>query len=264
MSSVKEPNYYSTDLHNRYARTPKEYVRLFRGANAHHIAVGEASVWYLYSDEAVPNILKEVPEAKFIVCLRNPVEMAYSLHGQQLVSVNEQLTDFNQAWNAQPQRAQGLSVTRFCQDHRLLLYGPICSFGEQLGRLFGLCDRRQIHVVFLEDIKGDAEAVYGKVLHFLDVPNDDRRNFEVVNAASERRSLRLVKAIKHANNFRRRLGIPRLGTGIMPLMNRLNLRASRRAPMNVATRKMLANYFRSDVERLEYVLEKKLGHWQKE
>ena len=47
----------------------------FRATNAEHTAIGEASPYYLLSNCPVDNILNENMGSKFIVCLRNPIEM---------------------------------------------------------------------------------------------------------------------------------------------------------------------------------------------
>lgn len=262
MSPVKEPHFYSTDLKNRQARTRKEYERLFRGVSASHTAVGEASVWYLYSELAVPNILAEIPDAKFIVCLRNPVEMAYSLHGQQILANNEQIKDFVEAWNAQDQRSRSENVTRLCVDPKLLLYGPACKLGAQLQRLLALCGPEQVKVVFLEDMKKDAASVYQDVLKFLDVVGDTRTTFPVVNAASERRSQALSRAVKATSLMRRRLGVPRLGTGLMSFIDRINRQKSTRESMKPKARCMLIDYFQQDMVLIEKLTGRTLDHWK--
>ena len=56
MSAVKEPHFFNTD-DRRFISTLEAYENLFRAASSDHCAVGEASVWYLSSTEAVRNIL---------------------------------------------------------------------------------------------------------------------------------------------------------------------------------------------------------------
>jgi hypothetical protein len=53
----------------------KDYLKLFRNAGA-AIAVGEASVCYLWSATAAQNIFARVPNARIIMILRDPVERA--------------------------------------------------------------------------------------------------------------------------------------------------------------------------------------------
>lgn len=262
MPPVKEPHFYSKDLANQQAPTRAEYDRLFKGATTQHKAVGEASVWYLYSKEAVSNILSEIPDAKFIVSLRNPIDMAYSLHRQQIVATNETIEDFNKAWNAQGQRKQGINIPRRCEDPRLLLYGQICMLGMQMDLLFTTCKREQVYVAFLDDIEIDAKAVYEDILDYLKVPSDHRTSFEVVNVASQRRSMALARSIKSVNLARQRIGIPRLGTGLMPLMDRLNRRKCQQSAMNGTTRDFLKSYFEEDIQLLERVLNRQLRNWR--
>ena len=262
LSPMKEPNFYCTDLRISNGRSRGEYERLFKGGGPAHLAIGEASVWYLYSRQAIQNILKELPQAKFIVCLRNPVEMAYSLHGQHIMAANEHIKAFDRAWEAQSQRVQGENISRLCVDSKLLLYGPICKLGEQIERLYRICHPDRIHAVFLDDIKADAGAEYLKVLKFLGVEDDGRMEFLVVNPASKRRFPRLHKAVKTLNMSRRRLGVPRIGTGVMRQLNRLNRRESERGGLDESTRSKLIAYFIADIEKLENLFGRDLGHWK--
>ncbi len=56
-----------------------DYLRLFRNADG-ETAIGEASVCYLWSDSAAANIRRSIPDARIILILRNPVEMAFSMY----------------------------------------------------------------------------------------------------------------------------------------------------------------------------------------
>ena len=261
MSPIKEPHYYSTDISNQQARTREEYGRLFDGVSAEHQAIGEASVWYLYSHVAVANILRDVPDAKFIVCLRNPVEMAFSLHGQQLMAGNENIKDFRRAWEAQEERARTKRAPAFCEDYKLLLYDQACHLGGQMQRLFTQVAHDRVETIFFDDFKSDAAGCYRKVLRFLQVEDDGRTTFPVVNAASERRSLVLRRTMKAVNRFKKKYGLPALGTGLMPVLNKWNRRSGRRARMDENMQQMLKEYFAEDVRQLEAVTGRDLGGW---
>jgi hypothetical protein len=263
MPRIKEPNYYSTDLKNRRVQTINEYQRFFNKATEMHSAVGEASVYYLYSLEAVSNILIEIPDAKFIVCLRNPVDMAYSLHGQQVFAAYEHVRNFQQAWELQAKRAEGLEVTRFCDDSKLLLYGPICLLGEQLQRLYGIVPRTQVLPLLLDDMKLDPRSVYLKVLRFLDVPDDGKKEFPVHNVAKERGLPVFYKAMRIIYKIRRKVGIPRFGTGIMAIFSKINKKKSSRQMLTSSARAELYEYFKSDIDLLENLLSQDLSSWKK-
>lgn len=84
MSPIKEPHYFNTDTKYNSCRSLQEYQRLFAGVTSNHLAIGEASTGYLYSKVAVENIEKYSPGARYIVCLRNPIQMAVALHEEEL------------------------------------------------------------------------------------------------------------------------------------------------------------------------------------
>ena len=103
---MKEPHFFNTD-DRRLISTLEAYEDLFRPASSGHCALGEASVWYLSSTEAVHNILAYQPNARFIVMVRNPVEMAPALHAEMLITGHENVHDFSTAWRYQEERRQG-------------------------------------------------------------------------------------------------------------------------------------------------------------
>ena len=105
-SPTKEPHFFNTD-HKRFLNSLQSYEKLFAGASKHHCSVGEASVWYMYSSAAVPNILEYNSDAKFIVMLRNPIEMAPSLHEELVFTGREDVNEFSEAWQLQDLRRNG-------------------------------------------------------------------------------------------------------------------------------------------------------------
>ena len=57
MPQIKEPHYFAADFPTyRTIHTEPEYLRLFSPARPEQTAVGEASVFYLFSQVAVRNL----------------------------------------------------------------------------------------------------------------------------------------------------------------------------------------------------------------
>ncbi len=76
-SVPKEPFYWASDFPAQRALygfdTRAAYETLYASSESRAAAYrGDGSTTYLYSATAVPAILAEVPEAKFIVCVRDP------------------------------------------------------------------------------------------------------------------------------------------------------------------------------------------------
>ena len=116
MSPIKEPHFFCSDFNVVIIPNEAEYYRLFKKAGDQHMAVGEASTSYLYSQVAVPRIERELPGAKYIVMVRNPVEMAYSLHEEFVFLGAEHIHDFEMAWRLSPKRRAGRIVSRWCSE----------------------------------------------------------------------------------------------------------------------------------------------------
>jgi uncharacterized protein with GYD domain len=96
VSRPKEPHYFCDDWDYYYApgeRTQEHYLHLFDDATDDHLAIGEASVWYLYSTTAARNIAAFDPAMRVIVMVRNPVELVPSLHSQLRYMLDEDEPD---------------------------------------------------------------------------------------------------------------------------------------------------------------------------
>ena len=262
MPRFKEPHFFNSD-HN-FINTPSwdHYRSLFRDADPGlHRAVGEASVWYLYSERAVPEILRHFPEARLIALVRNPVEMAYALFEQQRFSGMEHLRDFEAAWRAQAQRKEGRNVASFCREPKHLLYAEACSLGCQLERLHAVARPEQILTLVLDDFRQDPRAQYLRVLEFLGLEDDQRREFPVLNSAKSRRLPMLTRMVGRLNRFKNKLGIWNRGLGILAALDAWNIRYRPRQRMPEDLRAELESFFSEEIDRLQFLLQRDLTHW---
>ncbi|MCG8345752.1 MAG: sulfotransferase [Chlorobiales bacterium] len=209
MSPIKEPHYYSTDLGNRTVKSAKQYAKLFQNAKEYHKAVGEASTWYLYSKEAVANIERTNPGAKYIVMTREPADMAYSLYLHNFRVTYENERTFEAAWRLQEIRAAGNSIPRSCPEPDMLKYYSACALGSLLQVLLDKVPQKRILLLSLEDVSKDPAGHYRCVLQFLDVEDDNRSSFPVANASRQYRSRLFQKILKAGAKARQALGIMR-------------------------------------------------------
>lgn len=267
MSPVKEPGFYSTDIGSDKI-TRHEYESLFTMAENNYEAIGEASTSYLFSQVAVPSIEKELPNSRYIVMVRNPVDMAYSFYEQCFFLGYENIKDFAEAWRLSGERAKGYAVTKGYYEPRLLDYKSVCRLGEQLERLFLSVPRERVLVLVLDDVKADPRHEYIKVLEFLGVPDDGRMEFPVKNSAKERRWQWLPNVVSGAGEISARikkwLGISRTkGTGFLQVINKINTRYRRRTPMTNELRRELIHYFEQDIRLLSRLLDRDLSRWTK-
>lgn len=254
MAPQKEPHFFNTD-DRQGVTTLVQYEDLFRNAQKEHVAVGEASVWYLSSSHAVNNILEYNPNARFIVMVRNPIEMAPALHGQMLIGGLECVRDFSQAWNLQEERRQGRRLPALSWTRRRFLYGDICSVGAQLDRLLSLVPAHRVLVIVLDDLRADPRREYFRALTFLGVHDDERFDFPIYNTAVLLRWPSLQRFFFCLSEIKTRLGIESR-SGFLDRLEPINWVSKSRPPLPPALETALKKYFSGDVNLLCRLLDR--------
>lgn len=269
-SEPKEPHHFATDMPTHCpGTTDEEYLRRYFGhCGADARAVGEGSVHYLFSRVAVDNILRFRPEARFIVMLRDPVDLVHAYHQEMLWQYSEDVLDFERAWDLQGPRRAGERIPPTCRDPRVLQYREIGSLGSQLERLLGKVPRERVHVVIFDDFVDATKEVYEAALRFLGLPSDGREQFPRVNPA-KRHALRPLgrftqrpprRLVGWAQKVKDWLGIERLG--IVKALRAWNRRAAERPPLRPGFRERLRREFEDEVTKIERLTGRDLGGWR--
>jgi hypothetical protein len=186
MSIPKEPHYFSTDFpHHRNTDDFQTYLRFFEEDKK---LKGEASVWYLVSDNAVQNIITYNPAAKFIIMLRNPLTMLPSLHAQLLYNSDERIGSFTAAWNYSDYRRMGKKLPRTCRQSVILDYKNIAKYDKQIIRVFKLVPREQVLIIEFEEFVQNTQAQFFRILKFLGLEAIDLKEVIVKNPRKKHRS----------------------------------------------------------------------------
>jgi hypothetical protein len=269
MSGIKEPHFFAQDL-GTYPRIqrPDEYAAMFAPATEAHQRVGEASVYYLRSTVAIPNIRDFNPDARLIAMFRNPVDMVYSFHSQLLYVAEESERDFETAWRLQERRARGLDLPPRSRGAFLLQYAELGRFGTQVERMLSAFPRSQVKLILFDDFAASPQAVYDDVIEFLGLPHDGRTEFPRINDNKRaridwlRRFARkpppmLRSAIRGLKDA---IGSEGLSTAKKKLVA-LNTTKERRPPLSAEFRAELVEVFREEVALLGRLLPRDLSHW---
>jgi hypothetical protein len=264
-SNPKEPSYFCTDFPG-YADvgSDAEYLRTYFGhCKQPHQLLGEGSATYLYSRTAVRNILAFNERARFIVMLRNPVDMVHALHSQFLYDGAEDVKDFEVAWSLQSRRRSGYGIPAGCIEPSFLQYGEVGRLGEQLHRLFADAGRDRCLLLMIEGLAKTPAKVYGRVLEFLALGDDDRKEFRRLNENKEHRLHALGMSLASIRDKPPRIllsipGLRQLGRMLM----RLNSVKTARPALRAEFRGQLVESFSDDIARLEIYLQRDLGHWR--
>ena len=253
MSVPKEPHYFSTDLNldekSRAAQSLDLYKKCFGEMDARY-KLGEASVFYLHSQVAIPGIMAKNPAAKIFVFLRNPVDMAISLHQQFAQNLWED-QPFELAWESCLAGGMQREVPRECPSQELLNYHQLCLLGEQSQRLLDCAPRQNVEFLLLDEIRADPRAVYLRMLAALNLVDDCRTHFPVVNPAQATRWPLMRKLLRATAKIKATVGVQK-EYGTTTFLRDLNKRAVN--PHSVVTDEFKAQmkmHFKEDVVLLE-------------
>ncbi len=252
LAILKEPHYFGTDLtiQPHTIRDPDLYYGLFADAGERR-CVGEGSVWYLSSKLAAQEIRAEAPDARVVVLLREPAEMAHSLYGLYRRTGNEDLPAFEEALDAEDERRGGLRIPSTAYFPEGLRYVEAAHAADKLERFFTQLGRDRVHVVLYEDFRRDNLKVYREVLEFLGVDPGFVPEVDPTRAADRIREI----------------AIPQLRRTDPAVRSRMNRQAPKqhaggeREPMPAAVRDRLREVFRPEVKRLGELLGRDLSHW---
>jgi hypothetical protein len=266
MPEMKEAHFFGSDLDAPvYLRDERKYMALFAKVK-NEKRVGEASVYYLYSQKAAGEIKAFSPAANIIIMLRNPVDMIYSLHSQRLYNGNEDILDFEEALDAEEDRKKGL---RLPKDRHLLaglFYREVGKYSNQVQRYLDVFGREKIKVIIFDELKRHAARVYSETCSFLDVDPTFTPSIRVINGNKTVRSITYRNLIFRPSILRsmaRRFipDVPR--RRLFKKLERVNLKYEPRAPMAPELRERLTEEFRPEVEKLSELLDRDLTYWSR-
>jgi hypothetical protein len=139
---------------------------------------GEATPSYLFHPLAPARAAELLPDAGFLVMLRDPVDRAWSHYAHQVALGNEALS-FDRAIAAEAERLEE-EVDRVAADpdrsaDRLRRYSYLArgNYAPQLERWFEAVGRARVHTIVSEEFFRDPEPAFRSLERFLELPRWD-------------------------------------------------------------------------------------------
>ena len=263
----KELHFFGTDLgYHRVPMTRERYLSHFEARPSSATQAGDASAWTFFSESAPREIATHIPNARILVALRSPAEMIHSIHGLLHYTCQEDIADFDRAIRAEPDRVAGRGIPEPSRPSMALHYTALGRYHTHLRRWIDAFGER-VHVVLLDDLKADAEAVGARLATFLEldtpvhpVPESARSQ----NAHRRYRSRRLQHWTQRQENRAMIDGVVpfslhrRLAIG---LIHRLNSTFATRTAMGADIRRHIHDTLRPEIEALGDHLGRDLSHW---
>ena len=189
---VKEAHYF--DRHYArgsawyHAHFPLQAARWVRGLRAGApVRVMDATPGYLFHPHAPARIGRDLPDARFVILLRNPVDRAYS-HYQMMRARDYETLSFADAVEAESERLAGewekVKVDPHYLSHPIRLFAYLArgQYADQLERWFRHVPRDQTLVLRSEDARENPATAYRALTDFLGIEAFEPPSFAPPNA----------------------------------------------------------------------------------
>lgn len=261
MPSVKEPHFYSSPYGSPMSE--EIYLSLFRKARRVQYC-GDASVFYLYNVESVRRIISSVDNPKFVVCIRNPMEMAPSLHAQKYFTGHERIQSYDEAWDLRHERLSGSLVGTYGiqdGDPKHMSYGFICRLGSQLRELLTIVPQSLVHVVVLDDLRNDPAEEWLRLQQFLGLQIEPLPQLKIANPATKRRYQGLHHLLHSLYVCKQRV-FPNVATGVFRKISRLNTVVEKYEGPSDRVKLEMLEEFSPEIDLVSELLNKDYSYWK--
>jgi len=268
MSNLKEPLFFEAE----YKKGLKYYTEKYFSTWANEEVIGEARHRNLYLPYVAARIQESIPNPKFIVIVRNPVDRAYShwwhwrsrgletltfedAIGEDLERIERGVTfegpDAPAIWKELLDFQTGKSEFR--------TYVDCGYYARQLRRYLELFPEASLKVILLEDMISDRKAALRGLCSFLGVPPLDEveaAHASLPRNAASSRAAHLVGGVVRMSRVLRYLFL-RDGDPTVSFLNRIGARP----PMHPDTRESLLVHYGDHNQALSDILGRDVSHW---
>lgn len=156
----------------------KNWYRLFFPFNKKNKITGEATPYYFSHPKAASRLKKLYPDIKLILILRNPIDRAISSYYKQRKLEIEDLDSIEKAVTAETHRLKDsmenmLIKADYDFNHKNYAYLERGMYYENLKRWQSLFDESQLLIFEFEELFGNLNYNYKKVINFLNIDSQD-------------------------------------------------------------------------------------------
>jgi hypothetical protein len=270
MSPVKEPKFFLTDgpppdqggpgdakTYREHVWRRPDYEALFKDAPAGTL-LGESTPFYLYNRAAQRRIRAQVPGAKMIVVLRDPVERAHSNWTHLWSAGLDPIGDVVQAC-AQEDRRIAAGWADFWH------YISQGKYGEQLQDLYSLFPREQVLVFRYRALLDNPAQTLDRICAFLGVREglltEMPRENVTAHPEPTLRHRALARALRAGHTITTALP-GHAGSGLIDQLELvLQQDAAPRRPLTWEERQALIPCFETDIKLLEAITGENFSDW---
>jgi len=261
-SSIKETNFFNRD--ENYNKGLNLYKKFFKECSRDQIK-GEFTPNYLRAPIAAQRIHDNFPNTKLIVCLRNPIERAYSQYFYNKSKEKETSCTFEQAIDGPLKNS----------------YLGKGNYFTNLQPFINLFPKEKILIMIYEDIDKDPHKFIELLYNFLEIDPEyiPTSITKKINTSSKKEKRlyfpfynRAINYLKKKNDnviinslkkTAKKLGLTSL-TKLLFEKNKKqpSTKFEKKPPMNPSTRKYLVKYYDDEIQKLEKYINRDLSFWK--
>lgn len=153
------------------------YKYYFKRLHKHDFLTCEATPYYIFHPLAAKRVAQVLPDAKFILLIRNPVSRAYSHYNHEKRKGTETLS-FEEALDQEATRLAGEQEKMLADEnyysfnHQRYAYQTRGIYADQLIEWFKYFPQERFLILRSEDMYSNILGVVNQILEFLQVPYD--------------------------------------------------------------------------------------------
>jgi len=254
MSTVKEPNYFHTPnifLGPRVIRTldKSDYLKLFKDVT-NEKAIGESSPGYLRDQNSPKLIYEQIPDARIIILLRNPVERTFSHYLMHKRTGVEKDSFHDVITRNITNLKNGIEQYNKCIDPSI--------YPEQVKRYLKTFGSNKVKILIFEEFIKNPKKIVKEVLDFLELEG------EPTDAVETTHNVYGIPRGKMGKFLRGSITVKKLSLKLVPqslrwkMRDKIALKKEEKPKLQQEDRLILESFFQDDVLKLQEMLGREL------
>jgi len=251
MCPIKEPSFFSNSFNRKKPiENEQDYLQLFKNAEVNQ-PIGEASTRYFMDLDVPKKIKQQIPHAKIIILLRDPVERAFSSYLYYLRRENEE------KFSEIIKRSLEIKID---DDFLLGLVIHGGMYFENVKRYIDTFGKENVKIIFFEDFATNTKIKFNEILEFLNIRNNQTEIFFDIHNDYKKPRNDFAKFILNVDDYMWKSNIK----SIFPFLpNRKNLEGKylesiKKPKIPEKEKQELIKIYQEDVKNLKNLLQIKL------
>lgn len=261
-AKYKELGYFASD---HGLDEVEKYASFFKSARTNQL-IGEVCNSYLSDETSAREIKEELPNAKIIIILREPVSRAKSLYKWMYQEGYESIASFEEALKAENSRKKNPDFAKNNPhgNYRNYLYTDTGLYYSQVKRYLDVFCKENCFICLFDDLKAEPHDLMINMFEFLGVNRDVDINFEQQNISGSVRFPGLQNFLRNSvPRMRDRLRLPKgiLSKPINYILKKNKTSKKKEIELSKESLQGLQAYFEDDIAKTAELIKRDLTSW---